>query len=414
MYQLVFPPAVWQSGFAALARSGRRGVARVARNNHGRTAELIAQRLQPLPPEARGRSFGPLDDLLVVEMRSNVESDNADRLLDRFRPTQGQLVAALVLGFGPAAGRWEGVVWNRGRQRSLAGFHLIGPGMRHISRRPANDNPQVSPRWSRTRGALGNAVWRQVRSSRVAVIGASRNGSVAATTFAMLGVGELLLVDPDREEIHNLDATLGATPAGLGRAKVVNRRRALQRIRPDLVVDTLPVSFPHPDVIERLRGFDLVCTCVDHDAARLGAAMVVNDLCLVHLDIGAGVFVAEAGSDRILGADIRLLLPGQACVGCLGGLRNLDEARYEVAGPPGSLRRGPPVTWQEQRAGSLVTVNSVACNLGIQMWLDLLRGTVTESRWCHLEWRPNGTPTIDLQTMPSTACSICRPRQTQS
>lgn len=413
MFQLVFPPAVWQMGIPELVRSGRRGVAHLARNSHGQTAELIAQRLLPLPPEARGGSFGPLDDLLIVDARSSVQTDDADRFLESFRPAQGQLVAALVLGFGPAAGRWEGTVWSRGRQRPLAGFHLIGPAMRHISRRPDSSDEPVDLRWSRTRGALGDAVWRHVRSSRVAVIGASRNGSVAAATFAMLGVRELLLVDPDREEIHNLDATLGATPGGVGRAKVHNRRRFLRRIRPDdLVVDTLPMSFPHPDAVERLRGFDLVCTCVDHDTARLGAAMVTNSLCLVHLDIGAGVFASETGADRVLGADVRLLLPGQACVVCLGGLRNLDEAHYEISGPTGALHRGPPATWQEQRAGSLVTVNSIACNLGIQMWLDLLRGTVTESRWCHLQWQSNGVPAVEVQTVPSAVCSICRPIRT--
>lgn len=412
MYKLVLPPTMWQAGFAQLVRSGQRGVARLARNKTDQALELIAQQLLPFLPEARGASFGPLDDLLVVEIRSSVTSDDAVRLMRSFRPAHGQLVTSLVLGFGPAAGQWDARVFNRGRLSRLAGFRMVGPGMLEMSRRRRSRAEPDEPRWSRTRGALGDAAWQRVRESRVAVIGASRNGSVAATTFAMLGVRELLLVDPDREEIHNLDATLGATPEGVGRAKVANREAALRRIRPDdLVVETCSLPFPHPEVIERIRGFDLLCTCVDHDTARLGAAMVANSSCIVHLDIGAGVFHSGESTGRLLGADVRLLLPSEACAVCLGGLRNLEEARYELAGPPGALRRGPLPIWTEQRAGSLLTVNSVACNLGIQMWLDLLRGTVTGSRWCHLEWRSDGVPTIDVRRTPADSCSVCRPNK---
>jgi hypothetical protein len=109
-----------------------------------------------------------------------------------------------------------------------------------------------------------------------------------------------------------------------------------------------------------------------------------------------------------MGADARLLLPGEACVVCLGGLRNLDEARYEVAGPPKALHRGRRSEWNEQRAGSLVTINEVAVNLSIQLWLDLLTGIVRQSRWCRLEWDLEGTPRMEIRYGAATACDVCQ------
>ena len=222
----------------------------------------------------------------------------------------------------------------------------------------------------------------------------------------MLGVRKMVLVDPDRDELHGLDATLGAVAEGVGMAKVLNRRDALLRIRPrDLEIHALTLPFPHPEADEYLRDVDLICTCVDHDTARLAAAQFANRWCKVHLDIGTGVFHAE--SERLAGADMRLLLPGQACVICFGGVRNLEEARYEVAGPPGAMRRGPRPEWNDGRAGSLVTLNSIACNLGVQIYLDLVAGRVNESLWCRVALENDGRAAISYFTSPAPSCSIC-------
>ena len=107
-----------------------------------------------------------------------------------------------------------------------------------------------------------------------------------------------------------------------------------------------------------------------------------------------------------MGADLRLMLPGEACVACLGGLRNPEEAEYEASGPPGAMRRGPHLAWSDQRAGSLVTLNSIACNLAVQMYLDLLDGRIQASRWVHLEYDSAGM--LEQSTEAATAGGECR------
>jgi adenylyltransferase/sulfurtransferase len=101
---------------------------------------------------------------------------------------------------------------------------------------------------------MGKAAWRRLRSARVAVVGAGRNGSSASLVLALLGVGGLVLIDPDRDELHNLDATpLPADSPGLGRLKVLNRRDALARVRPDgLSVEAVGRSLLDPLAFERL------------------------------------------------------------------------------------------------------------------------------------------------------------------
>lgn len=405
---VVLPPRIRREALPLLARTGRFGVARLVRNDFDNTRELVIRDLVPAPPTVRGTDFGPLDDLLLVRLGERVEVADLRQLLTDFAPTPLQLVAALSLGVGPAAGRWAGFVRDEATLRPLVGFMLVGAGTARLrANSPEALSPAVLDRWSRTRGALNEAVWRRVRDSRVAVVGAGRNGSAAALSLAMLGVSKLVLIDGDREEHHNLDATVGATSERVGWPKVEARRRSLTAIRPDdLKIVTVPQSLLHAEAVEALRGVDLIVTCVDRDAARLAAAKVANLWAKVHLDVGTGVF-REAATRR-MGGDVRLLLPGEACVACLGGLRRSGEARAELEAPVGALRRGPPVEWDSARAGSLVTLNQIVVNLGIQTWLDLLAGLRSTSCWLRLEWDGSGQPSLATGREATMGCMVCR------
>ena len=303
MFRLVLAPRIWQQQLRRLAADGTVATARLNRNPLQAATELVARSLDITPRRADGREFGSLDELLLVELVQTLEADDAAAMISMFQPRSGQLVAALRLGYGPAAGYWSAWVWEHGRSVRVDELRLVGPGMHRLAvDRGPDESPLPAERWSRSRGALGELVWQKVRASRVAVIGASRNGSVTAFTLAMLGVRSLVLIDPDLEELHSLDAILGAVPGGVGHPKVLNRREALLRIRPgDLEIRPLALPFPHPQAEPALRDVDLICTCVDRDAARLAAAQWANRWCKVHLDIGTAVFRNDAG-DRVLGA----------------------------------------------------------------------------------------------------------------
>src|SRR5205814_279360 len=121
-----------------------------------------------------------------------------------------------------------------------------------------------------------------------------------------------------------------------------------------------------------LGGVDLVVTCVDRDGARLRAAYWARERLTPHLDIGAGVSRLAAGQ-RLLAADVRLLLPAAGCIRCVGGLGDSEGAEYELHAPPGALPRRPARAWDTGgRLGSLVTLNGLAVSFGVQSWLDLL------------------------------------------
>lgn len=379
-------------------------------NPHGAVTELLVRELELRDALPRGEDFPPWTDGAVLVAPTIGQTTDPRDWLQRIKPRPGQLLAVLLLGMGAARRRWDGAVADGDRMEALAGIRIPGTRMIQAARRadrPAARTPAEWTRWSRTRGALGDDVWQKVRAARVAVIGASRNGSLLAWMLAAVGVERLLLVDPDVVELHNLDATWGVTEAVVGSRKVEALAHGLTQFRADLAVQALACSAADARVVECVRGVDLVATCVDRDMPRLAAAVLAERFLKVHLDIGTGVTQNAAGERQIAG-DVRLLLPGQGCVCCVGGLPDAEQARYELLAPPETLRRGVEIGWQQQRAGSLLTINAMCVAAGVQLWLDLLAGTLETSHWSRFRWRPGGGLESDAgSVVAAPACLLC-------
>ena len=80
--------------------------------------------------------------------------------------------------------------------------------------------------------------------SRVAVIGCGGLGGYLIEQLARLGVGTLVLVDPDVFEEHNLNRQLLSSPAHLGIPKVDVARERVAAINPAVTVE--PHRTPSP------------------------------------------------------------------------------------------------------------------------------------------------------------------------
>src|SRR5207253_4203227 len=122
-----------------------------------------------------------------------------------------------------------------------------------------------------------------------------------------------------------------------------------------------------------------------------------------HLDIGQSVVVAR-GRERELGVDVRLIIPGQGCLQCIGGAGELSLAMSMYY-----LIRAPRVEsdFREQRAGSLASLASIAVGLGMRLVEDMLVGVRTESTWLRLVQQGERMELQELRARPSRSCPIC-------
>lgn len=93
---------------------------------------------------------------------------------------------------------------------------------------------------------------------------------------------------------------------------------------------------------------------------------------------------------------------------CVGGVGNLDDTLYALNAPAGALRRGEATSWNDQRAGSLIGLNSLVVGAAMQLWLDYLSGRCRWSAWQRLRWQPGSGLQSDFAAVTSvTNCQFC-------
>ena len=355
-------------------------------------------------------------DLICVQPQSEVDMNRLVRLVEQAGATHRHRLTLLAVGNRKSVGRIAGIRWLADGKRRLDEIAIIAPSMPSWNLSGTEDHTTnaepdaaVPDRWSRTAGALGADTWQLLRRQTVAIIGCGRSGSTAAQMAALLGVRKLVLVDQDRVEASNLDAMPGLQESDVGRFKAETVGEMVGRSRSDLAVTALRMSAANPIVWPHLKEADLIITAVDRDEPRWIAARLASLYLKPHLDIGTGIF--EAHGERVMGADIRLLVPGEGCICCVGGLRQSEDALYNLNRPSRALARGTHTEWHEQRMGSLITVNSTAIGAGLQLWLDFMSGRLSGTTWLQLEWSTIGHPQFHTEAVnPFASCPVCGQR----
>jgi molybdopterin/thiamine biosynthesis adenylyltransferase len=113
-------------------------------------------------------------------------------------------------------------------------------------------------------------------NSRVLIIGLGGLGSPAAMYLGAAGVGELVLNDYDTVDLSNLQRQIAHGTENLGEPKTVSARKALERLNPEIRIDTLDQRLEGSALEQAVAGVDLVLDCSDNFATRfaLNAACV--------------------------------------------------------------------------------------------------------------------------------------------
>lgn len=407
-HRLVVDGTAWERCLRSLlGGTSLCAVGAIRRHDTSTHREWLVDALELVDRWPRGQDWPPLTDrLLLVLDRDSTMAIRA--ILDQIEPRASQTIVILQVSLDEF-GRWDGIVIHDNNRQRIEEVRVVGSGMLRLPREESAGvlETPTEGRPSRTMGALGADLWQQIRDSHVLLVGCGRNGTLAAWQLVGLGVSRLTLVDPDQLEIENLDGMPGLAMTNVGQLKATALAQKLVEFNPDLSLCC--ITEPVKDALRQLRSrFDLVVTCVDDDAARLAASWLSRERLIPHLDIGTTVR-RDGDETGELAGDIRLLLPFEGCVSCVGGLADPEAALYELAAPPHALHRGEPTVWHQQRAGSLAHWNAITIGTAMEIWLSLLRGSVG-SFWKRLVC-PTGNAEIQFNSAPVSkddSCQFCQ------
>ena len=148
----------------------------------------------------------------------------------------------------------------------------------------------LSPlRYQRQRKLISSRAQLRLLRSRVAVIGCGGLGGYVFEMLARLGVGNLVVIDPDFFVESNLNRQLLATTATLGRYKAEVARERAGEINPVVMVEPLKQTFQCDQGSQLLASCDLIFDALDSIPLRLELAALCAklDLVLVHGAVSA-------------------------------------------------------------------------------------------------------------------------------
>ena len=231
--ELILANRAWQSAMRSLlVDDGRFAIGPLRWNQSSRTIEWMVDHLDIVHAPPQGNDRWPLTDWVVLVVERSPRTPH--ELLREMALRASQTVVVVRIS---QASRdcWEGLVHCNGEVFPLDGLRIAGPRMLRMERtsEERSDEFPTEGRWSRTAGALGASLWKQVHNSHVLLIGCGRNGTMAAWQLAGLGVSRMTLVDPDRLESSNLDAMPGLRVADVGQPKSTALARRLVKFNPE-------------------------------------------------------------------------------------------------------------------------------------------------------------------------------------
>lgn len=280
--------------------------------------------------------------------------------------------ASIVLGHEGGEGRV--FVPETSRFESVADIKVVGNGIRWIDAVPSSGHGEdnAADRYDRQRLVFGEDGQRRLRSMTVAVVGVGGTGAHVAQQLAHLGVGTLILTDPDRVETSNLNRLIGATPrdAQRQRPKVDVVRRLIRRIAPWARVVAL--RQPVERCARYLKDADVVFSCVDRERPRFLLMRFPAQYYIPVVDLATGLTAREGAVAEVYG-QVRLVLPGGPCFRCSG---SLDTARLRAEGLSADEREaerrhgyglGPDVP-----APGVVSLNGTLASLAVTEFINLI------------------------------------------
>jgi molybdopterin/thiamine biosynthesis adenylyltransferase len=173
----------------------------------------------------------------------------------------------------------------------------------------ALDMGLLPARYQRNRATISTVQQLQLFRSRVVVIGCGGLGGYIIEELARLGVGELVCIDPDVFEEHNLNRQLLSTPGALNNAKVEVAAARVRTVNPAVTVSPRQTAFTRGTGPDLLRGATVVMDGLDNFPARLELLETCRDMALPLVHGAIGGWYGRVAS-QLPGDDISPLVSG--------------------------------------------------------------------------------------------------------
>lgn len=160
--------------------------------------------------------------------------------------------------------------------------------------------------------AFGSGTISRLGQLSVAVVGCSGTGSIVVEQLARLGVGKLVLIDPDVVEEKNLNRILNTTKDDIGRSKVEVLAEAISKLGFAQQVITIQANLASREAVLAVAECDVAFGCVDSLEGRHILNRIATFYLIPYFDVGVRLDAdGKGGIDGIAGA-VHYIQPGRS------------------------------------------------------------------------------------------------------
>ena len=318
------------------------------------------------------------------------------RLIPKIQERASVPVAAVVV----SPGGWEARVTLPGGRSESLDVHNVGKS--NVSHR-STKHVDYFDRQVRALGGAGQAI---IRNMTVGVVGAGGLGSHVVQQLVHLGVGKVIVVDPDTVTPSNLSRLIGASwlDVKLGRKKVGVSRRLSQRVGSGTQVVTVPKSVTYREGAESLLDCDVIMGCTDNHWSRCVLNSIAYQYYVPVVDMGVELQASGAAGGRVT-----WLSPGSACLWCVGVL---DPERVRLEQLPKAIFQAEVargyVEGLDDPAPAVVSINGVIASVGVTELLARITGFAgSEPRATLLLYRLGDGVVRRTTPSPIADCATC-------
>jgi hypothetical protein len=166
----------------------------------------------------------------------------------------------------------------------------------------------------RSQQVFGKGTIARLRAMSAAVVGCSGTGSLVIEQLARMGIGRLILVDPDFVEEKNLNRipNTGKEDVYLGKPKVFALASAIARMGLGQEVVALPLNLLTRRAVSEIAACDVVFGCTDGAEARHVLNRLATFYLLPYFDVGVRLDADGSGGISNITGAVHYLQPGRS------------------------------------------------------------------------------------------------------
>lgn len=264
-------------------------------------------------------------------------------------------------------------------------------------------------RYNRQILLFGKEGQEKIQKSYVGIVGAGGLGSHLIQQLAFLGVGKMVMIDPDEVKETDLNRLIGSYQNDVtAKAKKVDvAARLVHSLDPSIDVNAIPKNLIDEESFSEIKKSSCIFGCVDNDGARL----VLNELCaafeIPYFDLASDIQVENG--DVVYGGRIFVSIDSNGCLYCYN-LISPSQARLDLMSPLARIDEktiyGVSTEYLDQTGPSVVSINGVIASLAVTEFIAMIVGLRPPNRLLQYHGR-RGIVNVSLDE-PSPDCYYCK------